>query len=99
MSKWLWCFIYIIIKFIVFCYIRWFAGSITAWNSSYDKVREYTEPDGLESLQAAQDFLAPIDQELREGDLIGALKLARECIHRPVATQGRSNPVAALHNF
>lgn len=47
----------------------------------FDKVREYTEPEGLESLQAAQNLLIPIDEALRKRDLKGALKIARKCIH------------------
>lgn len=44
-------------------------------------MREYTEPEGLESLQAAQNLLIPIDEALRKRDLKGALNIARDCIH------------------
>lgn len=56
-----------------------FLGSIGGWNAVFNKVREFTEPEGLDALQAAQNLLVPVDEALRKRDLSAALKLAREC--------------------
>lgn len=45
----------------------------------FNQVRKYTDQAGLEDLQAAQNLLGPVDEAMRTRDLLGALKIARQC--------------------
>lgn len=50
------------------------------WNALFDEVRKHTDPEGLKYIDLGQSQLAPVDQALKSGDIMGAVKIARGCI-------------------
>lgn len=54
-----------------------------AWNDKLEKIKEYTDPEGLKYLQMWQNQNYPVDKALQIGDLKAVAKIGRETI--PVA--------------
>lgn len=50
------------------------------WHDIFEEVRKHTNPEGQKYVDMGKSQLAPVDKALKNGDMMGALKIARKCM-------------------
>lgn len=50
------------------------------WNAIYDEVKKHTDLEGLKIIKVLQDEVVPVENALRNGDMVGVAKIMRKIL-------------------